>query len=302
MTQISCPLCHEKQLVKTFQRVNLCMYSCGRCGLDFGEESTVSATSGDGAVETDPHHFSTLLEQSGPLRAALSGLIDRRLPLFEKRLGGKAKYWLEIGPGSGLLSSIIAEHGCVWRGCEINAAMAEEMLKRGIDVVHEDFSNIDPASLFTPDIAAQGGFDIVFLSQVLEHVRHPDKMLKNILMALRPGGIVYVDVPNHQGLTAVVRKLNRWGASYGEVVPPFHMIAYSAKTLQYALRQAGFDHIYTQTSSYNHAIFGLAHAHTHASKKMHGVWTLSGWLNLGGNLAAIAQRPVTEIVEEQNAD
>ena len=302
MMQISCPLCHEKQFVKTFRRVNLCVYSCGKCGLDFGEESTVSATTGDGAIETDPHHFSNLLEKSGPLSAALSSLIDKRLPLFEKMLGGKAKYWLEIGPGSGLLSSIVADRGGVWRGCEIDSAMAEKMLERGIDVVHADFSNIDPASLFTPEVSAQGGFDIVFLSQVLEHVRHPDLFLENVRTALRPGGIIYVDVPNNEGLTAIVRKLNRWSASYGEVVPPFHMIAYSAKTLQYALRQAGFEQIYTQTSSYNDATFGLAHAHTHVSKKLQSVWTLSAWLDLGGNLAAIAQRPDTEIVEVQNAD
>src|SRR3546814_17780185 len=78
-----------------------------------------------------------------------------------------------------------------------------------LDVVQADFAAVDPRELFTPGATAQGGFDIIFLSQVFEHVRSPDMFLRNAWAALRPGGVIYIDVPNAAGLTAVIRRWNQ---------------------------------------------------------------------------------------------
>ncbi len=270
------------------------MHRCGNCGLHFGETTQASATLAAGSVDTDPHHFATLLTQSDELSAALSAIIDNRMKIFTEMLGGKPRHWLEIGPGSGLLSAIVARQGGTWRGCEIEPEMAKKMASGGLDVVHADFSSVDPQQLFTHEVAEQDGFDIVFLSQVLEHVRNPSRFLANARAALRPGGIIYIDVPNDDGLTAIMRRINKWGSTYGEIVPPFHMIAYGQKTLHRALDRAGFDRITVKTSSYNDAVFGLAHARIHSSPKLQAVWTLTGMLALGGNLVALGQRPLIE--------
>lgn len=289
-----CLLCHTPSKSAPIHRGNLLVHSCANCGLNYGETDEASATLEAGSVDTSPHHFSTLLTQSEALGTALTGLVDGRMPAFVERLGGKPRHWLEIGPGSGLLSAIAARHGGIWRGCEIDADMAAEMTGRGLDVVHADFSAIDPATLFTPEVAAQRGFDILFLSQVFEHVRNPDRFLENALSALRPGGVIYIDVPNDGGLTAIIRRMNKWGATYGEVVPPYHMIAYGAKTLEFALKQAGFENVSASTAAYNDPVYGLAHARIHQSPKFQTVWTLSGVVGLGGNLIAMAQRPLDD--------
>jgi len=287
-----CLLCHTPSTTDPIQRGTLLVHSCPNCGLNYGETDEASATLEAGSVDTSPHHFSTLLTQSEALAPALAGLVEGRMAAFVKRLGEKPRHWLEIGPGSGLLSAIVTRHGGSWRGCEIDADMAAEMMARGLDVVQADFSAIDPASLFTHEVAAQGGFDMLFLSQVFEHVRNPDRFLENAFGALRPGGVIYIDVPNDGGLTAIIRRLNKWGGTYGEVVPPYHMIAYGAKTLGYALEQAGFEKVSVSTAAYNHAVYGLAHARIHRSPKFQTLWMLSGIVGLGGNLVAMAQRPL----------
>lgn len=290
----SCPLCHETVHAAPIRRGNLIVHACRSCGLHFGENDQATAIEDAGSVETSPHHFSTLLNQSDRLGAALADLIDRRWSYFTQRLGGEPRHWLEIGPGSGLLSAVVASRGGSWRGCEIDPVMAAEMAGRGLDVVHGDFAAMDPRDLFTPAVAEQGGFDIIFLSQVLEHVRNPDRFLANALAALRPGGMIYVDVPSDDGLTAIIRRLNKWGQSYGEVVPPYHMIAYGSKTLRHALANAGFEDPWISTSAYDDATFGLAHARINPSAKLKSVWRASALLSLGGNLVGMARKPAID--------
>lgn len=292
----SCLLCHNILNTPPITRGALQVYRCEICGLHFGEmaDAPETAGAGGGSVDTDPHHFSTLVNRSEELGAALSALVGGRMAGFVEMLGEKPRHWLEVGPGSGLLSAIAASHGGTWRGVEIDQSMAADMIARGLAVAHGDFSSMDPRDLFTPAVADQGGFDIVFLSQVLEHVRDPARFLDNARAALRPGGIIYIDVPNDGGLTAIIRRLNKGANAYGEVVPPYHMIAYGRDTLAYALENAGFERVRTKVASYNDDVFGLAHARIHQNAKLQAVWTASRFLRLGGNLVGMAQRPVND--------
>lgn len=290
---IICLLCHAPSKSRPIQRGGLLVHRCVNCGLKYGETDEPSATLKTGAVDTAPHHFSILLARSEEIGVALTALVEKRMAAFIDRLGQTPRHWLEIGPGSGLLSAIVSRMGDGnWRGCEIDGEMAAKMAERGLDVVHADFSAIDPVTLFTPEVAARGGFDMLFLSQVFEHVRNPGRFLANGLASLRPGGMIYIDVPNDEGLTAIIRRLNRWGSTHGEIVPPYHMIAYNAKTLEFALKMAGFEKVSTSTVAYNDPVYGLAHARIHESRKLQMVWSLSGLMGLGGNLVAMAQRPL----------
>jgi len=59
----------------------------------------------------------------------------------------------------------------------------------GVDVVS------DIHNLSIPDQS----FDCVFCTGTLEHVRDPDKAVAELFRILKPGGIVYIDVPFIQG-------------------------------------------------------------------------------------------------------
>lgn len=42
----------------------------------------------------------------------------------------------------------------------------------------------------------KNSFDIVLSNDLIEHVEHPQKVLKNIMTVLKPGGILYINTPN----------------------------------------------------------------------------------------------------------
>ena len=167
------------------------------------------------------------------------------------------------------------------------------MRTQGKNVIHADFA-ISDVSAFMPDaVKANGGFDVVHFTQVLEHVVKPAQFLANACLALRPGGLLHLDVPNDGGLTALARKLNPFSEGYGEITPPHHMIAYNKNTMQQMIEAAGFvvDDIFA--CAYDDSVFGLAHAHLLKNGRLGAAWKASALLGLGGNLVALAHKPLS---------
>jgi SAM-dependent methyltransferase len=83
-----------------------------------------------------------------------------------------------------------------------------------------------------------GTFDAVYAQDVLEHLSRPREELAEIARVLRPGGALYVHVPNYASLTI------RCGVSrfaYNE--PPGHLNFFTPTTLTAMLRQNGFDRV-----------------------------------------------------------
>ena len=273
------------------ERKGLAVYACEKCGLRMGHALGSHTSSSDTVVATDPNHFKFLREQEAAYEAVVGSLLRARLPIYEQHLGRPARLWLEVGPGNGVLSNVLSAMGRRWTGVEYDADMAQLMRSRGKNVVHADFTAVDPKAIMGDEEKANGGFDIAVFSQVLEHVRAPAVFLRNIFAALRPGGIVHLDVPNDDGITATIRRLNPFAGSHGEIVPPHHMIAYSGSTLRMALEQAGFSIIDVFGCAYDDPRFGLTHARMSTSRKLKLVWSLSRTLNRGGNLVALARKP-----------
>lgn len=286
-----CLACGSSTLRPIATRRGVVVVECADCGLAIGREATSSDDITGSVVVTDPNHFKLLREQYPSHLAGTASLLEARLPVYARLLGAAPRFWLEIGPGNGALADLLRTRDCLWTGVEFDAEMASHMLAEGKNVVHADFARIDPAALLETDHMANGGFDIVTFSQVFEHVREPRAFLANAFQALRPGGLLHVDVPNHRGLTARLRQFNPAAAGYGEIVAPHHLIAYAAPTLRASLERAGFEIVDLFSCAYNHPVFGLTHAHMSQSSKMHAVWTLSGMVGGGGNLVALARKP-----------
>ena len=78
-------------------------------------------------------------------------------------------------------------------------------------------------------------FDVVVLSNVLEHAPDPKEMLKNVYRVLKPGGQVWISCPNSQSW---LRKL--FGRSWINWHVPFHLFHFSSKTLGKLLERCGF--------------------------------------------------------------
>jgi methionine biosynthesis protein MetW len=102
---------------------------------------------------------------------------------------------LDLGCGSGdLLSHLIREKGISGTGIEIDEARVAEAIARGLSVVHGD---INEEIADYPDAA----FDSVILSQTLQQVYDPGRLIREMLRVGRRG---IVSFPNfaHFGVRA----------------------------------------------------------------------------------------------------
>jgi SAM-dependent methyltransferase len=265
---------------------------CPSCGLYIGHTTQKLTKSSDEAVTTNPNHFSMIIDNYTALTNVNKYLLERRLPRYRVLLGHTPRNWIEIGPGSGAFGDAVTQSGAFWLGVEIDKNMAAHMRSQGKNVIHSDFSTCKPDYLMPDHVKNMGGFDIIHFTQVFEHVVKPNEFLRNAFALLRPGGLIHIDVPHHNGLTGLIRKINIFGDGYGEINPPHHMISYGKNTLRTILESAGFlvDDVFSCAN--NDYIFGLAHAHLIQTKKLRIVWSASRMLGLGGNLVALAHKPL----------
>ncbi len=284
-----CPLCDNGELHVVATRHNMSVLVCSTCGFHSG--LTNDAVAENGAVSTAPEHFQMLVDADSEWKVVMEAMLDRRLDFLRQKYGAQPQRWLEIGPGNGAMGELVKRRGGHWLGVEIDTTMAKGMQDAGKNVILADFSDVNVEQLLNSDPQTQQGFDIIFFSQVLEHVKRPQAFLRNACMCLKPGGIIYIDVPNNDGMTALIRKLNRRSNGYGEIVPPHHMMAYGRKTLANALKEAGFENIMAFARSYRDPTFGLVHARMDNRLKMKAIWTLTKAPGWGGNLVGIAVKP-----------
>lgn len=93
---------------------------------------------------------------------------------------------LDVGCGDGALMAALQARGCDARGMEVDPALVERCVARGLSVVQGD-ADRDLADY--PD----KGFDYAILSQTLQTAARPDRMLDELL---RIGRQAFVSFPN----------------------------------------------------------------------------------------------------------
>ncbi len=120
----------------------------------------------------------------------------RDLAMLEDTLGGPGRL-LDVGAGTGVFMHLARERG--WRpsGVDICPLTAEKAAREfGVEIAVGPFEehHFDGAE-----------FDAATLLDVLEHVHDPLATLRRVHALLRPGGAVYIAVPNQRCLlTALV--------------------------------------------------------------------------------------------------
>jgi len=148
-----------------------------------------------------------------------------------KPLAGKRV--LDVGCGYGGMMICMAEQGADVVGVEIDperAAMGKLRLQE-LGIV----ADCSEADICQPGMAEKlGTFDVITCQDVLEHVMDPTEMIQTVSNLLKPGGIIYMQVPNKwgaqqlmadhhyslTGITALSRKqaIEYWQTATGEAV------------------------------------------------------------------------------------
>ncbi len=88
---------------------------------------------------------------------------------------------------------------------------------------------------FDDDQPPMSGMDAVTLWHVFEHLYHPRRALQNAAAILRPGGFLFLAIPDLHSLEA--QFLGKYWVGWD---PPRHLATYSPKGLQILLQEAGF--------------------------------------------------------------
>lgn len=94
-------------------------------------------------------------------------------------------------------------------------------------------------------------FDLISFWHVLEHVEKPHSYIKKSYDLLNDGGYIVGEVPNYDSLTLKMFKEN-----YSWIMIPEHIIYYSYFSLDFILKEAGFEEIYIHNP--NRAILNLS--------------------------------------------
>lgn len=148
---------------------------------------------------------------------------------------------LEVGCGNGnTAASALAEGKCGWACgielCEGPAAQARMKLNRVIvgDIEHMSL-DLSPAS-----------FDILLMSEVLEHLRDPGSVLLKLRPLLKPGAMVLAGSPNVCHFSVLLMLLRgRWDYQPEGVMDETHLRWFSPATYRRLFEISGYvvDHV-----------------------------------------------------------
>ena len=150
-------------------------------------------------------------------------IVDGDISFHNQKGSGRL---LDVGCNEGRGLSIYQKNGFESEGLELNEQAAAEARKRGFRVYSdpiEKFQSKDP-------------YDVVVLSNVLEHSLDPKDMLTHVARILKPGGQVWISCPNVESWQ---RKL--FGKYWINWHVPFHIVHFSRSTLTKILKETGFE-------------------------------------------------------------
>jgi SAM-dependent methyltransferase len=164
---------------------------------------------------------------------------DERYATFESFMPENQRRILDVGSGPGFFILRGKERGWDTLGIEPSIKAAEHSRGLGLNIV-EDFLDAKTAS-------ALGKFDVVHMSEVLEHIPNPKGMLQLAYDLLNPEGLVCVVVPNDYN---PIQKILTSSCGYSPwwVAPPHHINYFGFTSLKRLLKEVGFNLVYQEAT------------------------------------------------------
>src|SRR6266496_1842309 len=235
-----CPICKkppEKYLGRrggSAHRQNLgveCqIWQCQKCSLIFPNPMPIPAKGLNQHYAVSPDDYFQLHQAAE--KAAYVAMMLQQLNFLQSQKGSL----LDIGAGRGELLAAATVDGWRATGIETSPTFADYASQHsgGALVRREPLEEC---------AFSDCSFDAIVLGAVLEHLYNPNEVIKEIARILRPGGAVFIDVPNEQGLYFRLGnlyqrvRLRDWVVNLAPTFSPFHVFGFSPRSLRLLLKK-----------------------------------------------------------------
>lgn len=224
--EIPCPVCGASEHGTLFVKRGFPIARCDVCRLVFANpqvDESLVVEEYRGGISNDL--WVDVL--TSPRQLELDrGKFDEILDLLDP-FRGDARL-LDIGCSIGLFLDRARTRG--WNGSGIEFSEKARAYARNefaLDVVDRPLAEAG---------FARDSFDVVTLLSVLEHTTDPRRMLREIAGVLKPGGALYVIVPNVESLAC--RVLHEHAATFDG---RNHLLYFSTQTLSDVLKREGYE-------------------------------------------------------------
>jgi 2-polyprenyl-3-methyl-5-hydroxy-6-metoxy-1,4-benzoquinol methylase len=150
---------------------------------------------------------------------------------YNKLLDGMEKYrklntLIDVGCGKGWFLIEARKRGWKVYGTEFSDEAIRICTAAGIEMTKGDLR---------ADAFEGLQFDVVFSSEVIEHVNNPRTQFQQMFAILRPGGLLYLTTPNFNCYLRF-----KFKADYNIIEYPEHLGYFTKSTLNFALKATGF--------------------------------------------------------------
>lgn len=235
LTITTCPLCGSEALrpfmtctdhYASDEAFGLCR--CGDCGFILTQD--VPAAGEIGRYYEAPDYISHTDTRKGFMNAVYhrvrSYMLGRKARLVEKESRRKSGRLLDIGAGTGYFA-----HAMSRRGWQVTAV---EKSGQARDFARTHFA-LDPKPETVLPTLPTGGFDVITLWHVMEHLEDLPAVWQLLHRLLADGGTLIVAVPNCDSYDA-----RRYGDRWAAYDVPRHLWHFTPATLRQFAERYGF--------------------------------------------------------------
>jgi 2-polyprenyl-3-methyl-5-hydroxy-6-metoxy-1,4-benzoquinol methylase len=213
---------HSKDVRKTFADMMSAdprlafeqMLMCNNCGTLFTDRVPPIEALGDFYTS---HYGDTV--HLGKMARKLA-LEKRRIFLLKWLMRGRR--FLDVGCNIGCAVEAARWNGFTATGIELNA--------EAVKIARNNFPRNQFVESTIDDLTTTQVFDMVYCTEVLEHVPDPKTFIESLGRALVPGGVLFLSTPD-AGHASVRRKLFSWDS----VKPPEHLTLFTKDGMRHAL-------------------------------------------------------------------
>jgi SAM-dependent methyltransferase len=148
----------------------------------------------------------------------------------------RARRLLDVGCGEGQLVSTASEAGWDALGIDLATGAIAVAQSFGVKCLEEDF--------FAPSLDAER-FDVITMTELIEHVPSPARFLRRAHDLLDPGGLLYVTTPNFASLARRIM-----GGAWHPIHPE-HLSYFTFDLLRRLAGEAGLELMFGETRNFD---------------------------------------------------